>query len=52
MVVPAKPGMASEGRSSGVSIAPGQTQLTRIPRPAYSIAVTRVRFTTPALAAL
>ena len=35
-----------------MSKAPGHTQFTRMPRPAYSIAVTRLRFTTPALAAL
>ena len=48
----AKPGMASEGLSSGVSMAPGQTQFTRMPRPAYSMAVTRVKLITPAFAAL
>ena len=34
VVASAKPGMASDGRSSGGSIAPGQTQLTRMSRPA------------------
>jgi hypothetical protein len=48
----AKPGMESEGLSNGVSMAPGQTQFTRIPRPAYSMAVARVGLMTPALAAL
>src|SRR5262245_30535847 len=51
-VLSAKPGIESDGFKRGVSMAPGQTQLTRMPRPAYSIAVTRVRLMTPALAAL
>ena len=49
----AKPGIdAREGCRSGVSMAPGQTQFTRMPRDAYSTAVTRVRLITPAFAAL
>ena len=44
--------MESDGLSSGVSMAPGQTQFTRMPRPAYSMAVTRVKLITPAFAAL
>src|SRR5215472_14050863 len=38
--------------TAGVSIIPGHTALTRIFLRAYSIAADRVRFTTPALAAL
>ena len=52
VVSSAKPGIDSDGRSSGVSIAPGHTQFTRIPREAYSMAATRVRLITPALAVL
>ena len=35
-----------------VSIGPGQTQFTRMPRPPYSAAATLVRPTTPCLAAV
>ena len=48
----AKPGSCSAGAISGVSIAPGQMQLARMPWRAYSMATTRVRLMTPALAAL
>ena len=51
-VCSAKPGMLNERCSSGVSIAPGQTQLQRMPYRAYSIAVPRVRLTTPAFITL
>ena len=51
-VCSAKPGIDSDGCSSGVSMAPGHTQFTRMPRDAYSMAATRVRLTTPALAVL
>src|SRR6266404_1679165 len=38
VVASARPGMPSDGRS-GVSIASGQTQLTRMPRPAALVSV-------------
>jgi hypothetical protein len=37
---------------SGVAVSPGQTAFTRTPSRAWSIAMFRVRFTTPPLAAL
>ena len=44
--------MLNERCSSGVSMAPGQTQLQRMPHRAYSIAVPRVRLITPAFITL
>ena len=47
----ASPTSPAEARSIGVSIGPGQTQLTRMPSAAWSTAMARVRPMTPALAA-